>query len=115
MFVKNVAAEQVGANLAFYGVASNLVVYLTAVMHESNSTAANNTNNWNGVGYVLPLVAAFIADSYTGRYLGAVIFSMIYIVVRISRQGFYCFWLLFILVAFFCTCFLINMMPRATK
>jgi dipeptide/tripeptide permease len=90
MLVENVAAEQIGANLAFYGVASNLVVYLTAVMHESNSTAANNVNNWNGVGYVLPLVAAFIADSYTGRYLSAVIFSMIYIVVRSLSQGFCC-------------------------
>ncbi|CAM6083600.1 unnamed protein product [Calypogeia fissa] len=75
-----VLVEQVGANTAWYGIGSNLVIFLTTIMHESNNSAANNVNNWNGVGYIAPLIAAFIADSYCGRFIGAIIFSVIYIV-----------------------------------
>lgn len=69
------------SNLGFYGVAANLVVYLTSVMHQSNSAAATNVSNWNGVGYITPLIGAFLADAYWGRYWASFVSTFIYIIV----------------------------------
>ena len=53
--------------LAYVGILSNLVTYLTVVLHESIAVAAKNVNVWTGVS-MLPFIRAFIADSYVGRY-----------------------------------------------
>ena len=37
--------------------------------------------NWSGTCYIFPLLGAFIADSYLGRYRTIIIFSIIYIIV----------------------------------
>ncbi|MCD7454696.1 hypothetical protein HAX54_025663 [Datura stramonium] len=34
--------------MAFYGIASNLVVYLTTQLHEDNVSSVRNVNNWSG-------------------------------------------------------------------
>ncbi|XP_024401540.1 protein NRT1/ PTR FAMILY 8.1 isoform X1 [Physcomitrium patens] len=73
-------SNQVFVNLAWYGCSTNLVTYLTSVMHQSNSAAATNVSNWNGAGYVTPLIGAFLADGYWGRYWAAVVCCLIYII-----------------------------------
>jgi len=55
--------------IAFYAISSNLVIYLTQVLHEDISVAARNVNNWSGTTFMTPLIGAFIADAYLGRYL----------------------------------------------
>lgn len=67
--------------LAYYGMGTNLVVYLKTRLNQGNTTAANNVTNWSGTCYILPLVGAFFADAYLGRYLTIALFSIIYVIV----------------------------------
>ncbi|RCV44976.1 hypothetical protein SETIT_9G416800v2 [Setaria italica] len=46
----------------------NLGNYLTKVLHETNGVAARNVSTWRGTSYLAPLVGAFLADSYLGKY-----------------------------------------------
>uniref|UniRef100_A0A0D9XH88 Uncharacterized protein n=1 Tax=Leersia perrieri TaxID=77586 RepID=A0A0D9XH88_9ORYZ len=66
--------------LAYFGVAMNLVTYLTSVLHESNINAARSVSTWMGCCYFTPLVGAFLADTYWGRYWTIIIFLSIYII-----------------------------------
>ncbi|XP_024375102.1 protein NRT1/ PTR FAMILY 8.1 isoform X3 [Physcomitrium patens] len=75
-----VPANQVFANMGFYGCSANLVRYLTSVMHQSNATASTNVSNWNGVGYITPLIGAFLADAYWGRYWASFVFTFIFVI-----------------------------------
>lgn len=67
--------------MAFYGIASNLVIYLTAKLHEGTVTSSNNVTNWIGTVWMTPLLGAYIADTYLGRYRTFIIASAIYLVV----------------------------------
>ncbi|OEL30831.1 Protein NRT1/ PTR FAMILY 8.3 [Dichanthelium oligosanthes] len=64
--------------LVFYGVAKNLVTFLTGELHESNVDAARNVSTWIGTCFFTPVIGAFLADTYWGRYWTLVIFLSIY-------------------------------------
>ncbi|KAF7827557.1 protein NRT1/ PTR FAMILY 8.3-like [Senna tora] len=64
--------------LAYFGIATNLVTYLTAKLHEGNVTAARNVTTWQGTCCLTPLIGAVLADAYWGRYWTIAIFSTIY-------------------------------------
>lgn len=64
--------------LAYYGIATNLVSYLTNNMHEGNVSAARNVTTWAGTCYLAPLIGAVVADAYWGRYWTIAAFSTIY-------------------------------------
>uniref|UniRef100_A0A7N0T2Y3 Peptide transporter 1 n=2 Tax=Kalanchoe fedtschenkoi TaxID=63787 RepID=A0A7N0T2Y3_KALFE len=66
--------------LAFYGMSTNLVNYLADRLGQGNVTASNNVTNWSGTCYAMPLLGAFLADSYFGRYWTIFIFSIIYVI-----------------------------------
>ncbi|CAK8578264.1 unnamed protein product [Lathyrus sativus] len=66
--------------LAFFGIATNLVTYLTTKLHEGNAAAARNVSIWQGTCYLTPLIGAVLADGYWGRYWTIAVFSMIYFV-----------------------------------
>jgi peptide/histidine transporter 3/4 len=68
--------------MAFYGIASNLVVYLTTKLHEGTVESSNNISNLGGAVWMMPLAGAYIADAYLGRYWTFVIASIIYFMVR---------------------------------
>uniref|UniRef100_A0A1D1Z7N0 Peptide transporter PTR2 n=1 Tax=Anthurium amnicola TaxID=1678845 RepID=A0A1D1Z7N0_9ARAE len=66
--------------LAYYGISTNLVTYLTKRLHEGNVYAARNVTTWQGTCYISPLIGAILADAYWGRYWTIAVFSTIYII-----------------------------------
>jgi peptide/histidine transporter 3/4 len=80
---------EIAERLAYYGIASNLVTYLTNIMHQTTVTAVKNVNVWAGTASMLPLFGAFVADSYLGRYRTILISSIVYLLVSSSAPDFY--------------------------
>ncbi|RHN48249.1 putative proton-dependent oligopeptide transporter family, major facilitator superfamily [Medicago truncatula] len=74
-----IVGYEVFERMAYYGIASNLVIYLTDKLHEGTVESANNVSNWKGLVWMMPLVGAYIADAYFGRYWTFVIASCIYL------------------------------------
>ncbi|KAM0952848.1 putative proton-dependent oligopeptide transporter family, PTR2 family proton/oligopeptide symporter [Dioscorea sansibarensis] len=66
--------------LAYYGIATNLVTYLTKKLHQGNVAAARNVTTWQGTCYLTPLIGAVLADAYWGRYWTIAVFSTIYFI-----------------------------------
>ncbi|VFQ94417.1 unnamed protein product [Cuscuta campestris] len=66
--------------LAFYGIATNLVSYLTKEMHQGNASAATSVATWQGTCFLTPLIGAVFADAYWGRYWTIAVFSTIYFI-----------------------------------
>jgi len=67
--------------LAYYGISTNLVTYLTKKLHDGNASAASNVTTWQGTCYLTPLIGAILADAYWGRYWTIATFSTIYFIV----------------------------------
>ncbi|XP_010532219.1 PREDICTED: protein NRT1/ PTR FAMILY 5.1-like [Tarenaya hassleriana] len=66
--------------MAFYGIAANLVTYLTTRLHEDTISSVRNVNNWTGAVWLTPILGALLADSYLGRFWTFTIFSVVYVV-----------------------------------
>ncbi|XP_076941226.1 protein NRT1/ PTR FAMILY 8.1-like [Bidens hawaiensis] len=64
--------------LAYYGMSTNLVNYLSDRLNQGNVRASTNVANWAGTCYATPLLGAFLADAYFGRYWTIASFSIIY-------------------------------------
>ncbi|KAF7044407.1 hypothetical protein CFC21_053634 [Triticum aestivum] len=64
--------------VAFFAIASNLVTYLTTVLHESKVAAARDVSAWVGACFLAPLIGAFLADTYLGRYWTMVVSLPVY-------------------------------------
>ncbi|KAF5738968.1 putative oligopeptide transporter [Tripterygium wilfordii] len=75
-----IVGYEVFERMAYYGIASNLVLYLTKELHEGTVTSSNNVTNWVGTVWMLPIIGAYIADAHLGRYWTFVIASAIYLV-----------------------------------
>ncbi|KAK6233446.1 hypothetical protein QUC31_005852 [Theobroma cacao] len=65
--------------MAFYGIASNLVNYLTTQLHEDTVASVRNVNNWSGSVWITPILGAYIADTYLGRFWTFTVSSLIYV------------------------------------
>ncbi|KAL5561969.1 hypothetical protein UlMin_031716 [Ulmus minor] len=74
-----IVAYEVFERMAYYGISTNLVLYLTKKLHEGTVTSSNNVTNWVGTVWMTPILGAYIADAYLGRYLTFVIASAIYL------------------------------------
>ncbi|KAI3449811.1 hypothetical protein Pfo_006476 [Paulownia fortunei] len=75
-----IVGYEIFERMAYYGIASNLVIYLTDKLHEGTVTSSNNVTNWVGTVWMTPLLGAYIADTYLGRYWTFIIASAIYLV-----------------------------------
>ncbi|KAJ7229736.1 hypothetical protein O6H91_Y459100 [Diphasiastrum complanatum] len=74
---------EVYERIAVYAISSNLVTYLTTELHEDISESANNVNNWIGTTFLTPLLGAFLAETFLGRYWTLASFSCGYFLAMI--------------------------------
>ncbi|WJX84403.1 hypothetical protein P8452_66983 [Trifolium repens] len=65
--------------MAYYGISTNLVVYLTNKLHQGTVESSNNISNWGGSVWLMPLAGAYVADAHLGRYWTFIIASCIYL------------------------------------
>jgi dipeptide/tripeptide permease len=72
---------EVFERMAFYGISSNLVLYLTTKLHQGTVSSANNVTNWVGTIWMTPIIGAYIADAHLGRYRTFMVASLIYLLV----------------------------------
>lgn len=74
-----IIAIEFSERLTYFGIATNLITYLTNVLHQDLKTSAKNVNYWTGVTTVMPLAGGFLADAYTGRFALILLSSLIYV------------------------------------
>ncbi|KAG8378482.1 hypothetical protein BUALT_Bualt08G0141700 [Buddleja alternifolia] len=70
---------EMAERFSYYGMSSNLISYFTGVLGQSTAAAAANLNAWSGTAWLSPIVGAFIADSFLGRYRAIIVSSLLYI------------------------------------
>lgn len=73
--------------MAYYGILVNLLFYLYLEMHISFPEASTLVTNVVGTSALTPLLGAFIADAYIGRYWTIGIFSTIYLMVSFQHPS----------------------------
>ncbi|XP_074343905.1 protein NRT1/ PTR FAMILY 1.1-like [Apium graveolens] len=71
-----IIANEAFEKLASYGLIPNMIRYLTRDYHMSLTKGQNILLYWNAASNLLPLIGAFVADSYLGRFLTIIIGSV---------------------------------------
>ncbi|KAK9822864.1 hypothetical protein WJX81_005939 [Elliptochloris bilobata] len=66
--------------LAYYGLSTNLIIYMTRVMRYSPAFASAQLTLFEGTAYLTPILGAWLADAAWGRYKTILVFSIIYMV-----------------------------------
>ncbi|XP_019181498.1 PREDICTED: protein NRT1/ PTR FAMILY 5.2-like [Ipomoea nil] len=74
-----VVVYEVFERMAYYGISSNLVLYLTQKLHQGTVKSANNVTNWVGTIWMTPILGAYVADAFLGRYWTFLIACAIYL------------------------------------
>ncbi|XP_011073564.2 protein NRT1/ PTR FAMILY 5.2 [Sesamum indicum] len=74
-----IVVYEVFERMAYYGISSNLFIYLTKKLHQGTVRSANNVTNWVGTIWMTPVLGAYIADALLGRYWTFLIASAIYL------------------------------------
>ncbi|XP_020532179.1 protein NRT1/ PTR FAMILY 5.13-like isoform X2 [Amborella trichopoda] len=74
-----IVGGEIAEHMAFFAVSCNLISYLTDYLGQSTSTAAKNVNVWSSIAALLPLLGAFVADSFLGRNKTILISSLLYL------------------------------------
>jgi len=77
------AAIEFSERLSYFGIATNLISYLTKVIHQD----LKNVNYWVGVTTSIPLLGGFLADAYTGRFTMVLFASLVYLMVQESSPS----------------------------
>lgn len=77
-------ANEICEKLAVVGFHTNMLSYLTRELHLPLTKAANTLTNFNGTAALMPLLGAFIADAYAGRFWTITVASLVYQMGMIS-------------------------------
>uniref|UniRef100_A0A1J3DMA1 Protein NRT1/ PTR FAMILY 5.2 n=1 Tax=Noccaea caerulescens TaxID=107243 RepID=A0A1J3DMA1_NOCCA len=73
-----VVLYEVFERMAYYGISSNLVIYMTTKLHQGTVKSSNSVTNWVGTIWLTPILGAYVADAHLGRYITFVISCAIY-------------------------------------
>ncbi|KAG6593823.1 Protein NRT1/ PTR FAMILY 5.2, partial [Cucurbita argyrosperma subsp. sororia] len=65
--------------MAFYGISSNLEIYLSTRLRQGIVNASNHVTNWVGVVWMTPVLGAYVADAYLDRFWTFLISSAVYL------------------------------------
>uniref|UniRef100_A0A453DKV3 Major facilitator superfamily (MFS) profile domain-containing protein n=1 Tax=Aegilops tauschii subsp. strangulata TaxID=200361 RepID=A0A453DKV3_AEGTS len=74
-----IAVVEIAGSFAYFGVSANLITYLTGPLGHSNAAAAAAVNAWSGTACLMPLLGAFVADSWLGRYRSIILACTLYV------------------------------------
>ncbi|XVE85941.1 hypothetical protein DITRI_Ditri17bG0132400 [Diplodiscus trichospermus] len=74
-----IIVNEICEKLAMVGFSKNMVNYLTHQLHMPLTKAANTVTNFNGTSSLTPLLGAFIADSYAGKFWTITFATAIYL------------------------------------
>ncbi|KAL2613460.1 hypothetical protein R1flu_025152 [Riccia fluitans] len=74
-----ILAMETAERMSYIGILVNMVSYLVFSMHLTFPKSSDVVNNLVGTTNLTPLLGAFIADAYLGRYWTLLIFGLIYI------------------------------------
>ncbi|XP_057810620.1 protein NRT1/ PTR FAMILY 3.1-like [Salvia miltiorrhiza] len=77
-------ANEICEKLAVVGFGTNMLSYLTSELHLPLTQAANTLTNFGGTSAMTPLLGAFIADSFAGRFWTITLASIVYQIGMIS-------------------------------
>jgi len=80
------AAVEIAGSFAYFGISANLITYLTGPLGQSNASAAAAVNAWSGTASLMPLLGAFLADAYLGRYRSIILACSLYVLVCACPQ-----------------------------
>ncbi|KAI4988678.1 hypothetical protein ZWY2020_035918 [Hordeum vulgare] len=67
--------------LAYFDVSANLITYLTGPLGHSNAVAASAVNAWPGTACLMPVLGAFVADSWLGCYSSIILACTLYVLL----------------------------------
>lgn len=84
-FSFRLTGNECAERLAYYGMGTNLVIYFKHRLKLSSANATKTNSDWGGTCYITPLIGAFLADAYLGRYWTIAIFSIIYVFVSSTQ------------------------------
>lgn len=68
------------------GFGTNMLSYLTSELHLPLIKAANTLTNFGGTSAMTPLIGAFIADAFAGRFWTITFASIIYQIVEFNLK-----------------------------
>ncbi|VAH55013.1 unnamed protein product [Triticum turgidum subsp. durum] len=74
-----VCVVEIASSFGYFGVSANLITYLTGPLGHSNAAAAAAVNAWSGTACLMPLLGAFVADSWLGRYRSIILACTLYV------------------------------------
>ncbi|KAL9231392.1 hypothetical protein vseg_006626 [Gypsophila vaccaria] len=74
-----IIAIELSERMSYFGIATNMITYMTKVMKQDLKTAVNSVNMWSGVTTVTPLLGGFLADAYFGRFAIILFSSFLYV------------------------------------
>ncbi|XP_022889371.1 protein NRT1/ PTR FAMILY 3.1-like [Olea europaea var. sylvestris] len=75
-------ANEICEKLAVVGFGTNMLSYLTTQLHLPLTKAANTITNFGGTAALTPLIGAFVADAFAGRFWTITVASIIYQIVK---------------------------------
>lgn len=74
-----IVVYEVFERMAYYGISSNLVLYMTKKLHQGTVKSSNNVTNWVGTSWMTPILGAYLADAHLGRYWTFLLSCAIYL------------------------------------
>lgn len=80
------SANEICEKLAVVGFHANMISYLTTQLHLPLTKAANTLTNFAGTSSLTPLLGAFVADSFAGRFWTITFASIIYQIVSLYKN-----------------------------